>query len=291
MIRLIVRKLFWGGVRHFLTDTAWLKWRYYIEFGSFPDLQRPKRLSEKIQWIKLHEQSDLRRLAADRLNVRRYVEEKAGGHCLIPLLGAWDKLTRERWEALPEAFVLKATHGSGMVRVIRNRSEIPYEQIHSETEQWLRTRYYRFGREWVYRDLQPGLIAEELLLDHRSQVPADFKFFCFHGKVRLIQVDQDRFGTQKRTLYDEDFQILNASLHHPSGEDSMEKPAQLEQAITLAEILAEPFSMIRVDLYLPGNKLFFGELTNYPGNGFEKFDPGRWDLHFGEMLTLERKAG
>lgn len=289
MIRLIARKLFWGGVRHLMTDIVWLKWRYYIEFGSFPDLEKPKRLSEKIQWLKLHERTELRIEAADRMNVRQYVEEKAGKSCLIPLLGSWEKLTRERWEALPEAFVLKATHGSGFVNVIRSRSRASYDEIRTETERWLRTNYYRFGREWVYKNLKPALIAEELLLDQRSEVPADFKFFCFHGKVKLIQVDQDRFGRQRRTLYNESFQKLDAALHHPAGEKPMEKPAQLDRAIELAETLAEPFSFIRVDLYLPGNELYFGELTNYPGNGFEKFDPERWDLHFGEMLSLERK--
>ncbi|TVQ66953.1 MAG: hypothetical protein EA360_03665 [Balneolaceae bacterium] len=286
MIRLIVRKFFWGGLRHLLTDKAWHRWRYYIEFGFFPDLNQPNRLSEKIQQIKLTEQTDLRRLAADRLRVRDYIEQRAGREYLIPLYGCWGTLTHEAWDSLPDSFVLKATHGSGFVRVIRNKKEVPFSEIRNETDRWLSTDYYRFGREWVYKDLKPGLIAEELLLSSKAEIPADFKFFCFHGKVGFIQVDQDRFGEQRRNLYTSSFKKLDAELHHPAGVVDMGKPAQLEEAVKLAEKLAEPFTFIRVDLYLPGEKIYFGELTNYPGNGFERFCPDKWDFHFGELLSL-----
>lgn len=289
MIRLIARKLFWGGIRYLLSDNAWMKWRYFIEFGFFPDLNHPARLSEKIQWIKLHERTELRKMAADRLQVREYVQDRVGDHCLIPLLGSWERLTEEVWETLPEAFVLKASHGSGFVKVIENRSDHSYSELRKETDRWLKTDYHRFGREWVYEDLRPTVIAEELILNEESEIPADYKFFCFHGKVKLVQVDRGRFKNQSRNLFNEEFEQLEAELHHPAGQTPIKKPKQFDQAKDLAEKLSEPFSFIRVDLYLPDNRICFGELTNYPGNGFERFCPDSWDAHFGKLLTLESR--
>lgn len=286
MIRFIIRKLFWGGFRHVLSDKQWLKWRYYIEFGFFPNLHHPQRLSEKIQRIKLDERNALRQQVADRMEVRNYVKEKVGDEVLIPILGCWDMLTEEAWDSLPAAFVLKATHGSGFVKVVRDKNDISYDEIKKETGSWLEVDYNRFGREWVYKGLKPQVIAEELILDDSSEIPADYKFFCFHGKVKLVQVDRGRFQNQTRNLYDERFELLDAELHHPAGEDDIVKPSQFDRAIEIAEKLAEPFSFIRVDLYLPSGKIYFGELTNYPGNGFERFSPDSWDKHFGDLLNL-----
>ena len=46
---------------------------------------------------------------------------------------------------------------------------------------------------------------------------------------------------------------------------------------------------IRVDYYEVNGKLYFGELTFYPGSGFEKFSPVEWDYKIGEWLKLPNK--
>ena len=56
--------------------------------------------------------------------------------------------------------------------------------------------------------------------------------------------------------------------------------------VKLAEKLSEPFPFVRVDFYEVGDKIFFGELTFYPGNGMESFVPVEWDYKLGEMLKL-----
>ena len=53
-------------------------------------------------------------------------------------------------------------------------------------------------------------------------------------------------------------------------------PPQLAEMIGVAEELARPFEFLRVDFYLVDGKLYIGELTNYPGAGFEKFIPGSY---------------
>jgi TupA-like ATPgrasp len=45
--------------------------------------------------------------------------------------------------------------------------------------------------------------------------------------------------------------------------------------------------LVRVDLYDLGDRVVFGELTNYPTSGRERFSPSQWDTTFGSYWQLE----
>jgi len=59
---------------------------YKRSFGVKPDLNNPKTLNEKIQWLKLNDRTDLHTLCADKYKVREFVRNKIGSKYLIPLL-------------------------------------------------------------------------------------------------------------------------------------------------------------------------------------------------------------
>lgn len=282
----VLRKLFWGLFRHFLSDKQYAKVRYWLELDNHLNLEKPEKFTEKIQYIKLYERIPLRKTIADRTKVREYVAQNAGEQYLIPLIGTYEELTRDIWDNLPSQFVLKANHGCEMIRIIRSKDEAGYEKIRAQTREWIQTDYAEIGREWVYEGLPRTIIAEELLLDSNNSIPKDYKFFCFHGRVEVIQIDFDRFGKQKRNLYDRNFNRLEARLLYPNNPEQVQKPANLDKAIELAETLSSELNFIRVDLYLLENNIYFGELTNYPGNGFAAFEPESMEYKMGSLLQL-----
>lgn len=286
LIKTLLRKIFWGGFRHLLSDKQYAKARYWLELDDHLNLQNPKKFTEKVQYIKLFERTALRKQVADRTGVRKYVARKAGENYLIPLITTFEELTQNIWEKLPSQFVLKANHGCGMIKIIRNKKDTVFEKIRQETLQWKQTDYAELGREWVYRDLPRTILAEKLLLDSGKSIPNDYKFFCFHGRVKLIQIDFDRFGEQKRNLYDRNFNRLDAKLLYPHNPVNISKPPKLEEAVRLAETLSSDFNFIRVDLYLVEDQIYFGELTNYPGNGFAAFEPEPMEYKVGSWLQL-----
>lgn len=286
MVKFLLRKLFWGFFRHPMSDKSYLKFRYWLELDEWPNLNQPKKFTEKIQYLKLHEQTGLRKKVANRTTVREYVKEKVGSEYLIPLIGIYDVLTRKIWDSLPNQFVLKANHGSAMLRIVFDKIQEDFSEIYHQTEKWKNFNYAQFGRERVYEDIPRTIVAEELLLDSNQTIPADYKFFCFHGRVEIIQVDIDRFNNQKRKLLDRDFELIDARILHPKFEGKIERPSNLEEAIEVAEKLSEDFNFIRVDLYLLENKIYFGELTNYPGNGFQPFQPESMEYKVGDLLQL-----
>ena len=287
MIKWVLNKIFWGGFRHLLSDRQYARVRYRLIHGHFPNIENPVRLSEKIQYLKLYERTILRKRVADRMKVRDFVKNRVGEKHLIPQIAVFKKLNRSDWEKLPEKFVLKASHGSGFIRIVKDKTEENFDEILAETEKWLSTDYYKFGREWVYQGLERVLIAEELLLDDSGNVPSDYKFYCFDGKVKMIQVDMDRFSEQKRFLFNRSFELFDAKLYYPAGEKIPDKPRELDTALHIAEKLSKEFNFIRVDLYIMGDKVFFGELTNYPANGFQVFEPESFEVEMGSYLKLE----
>lgn len=286
MTKYLLRKLFWGFFRHTMSDESYLKFRYWLELDAWPNLENPQKFTEKIQYLKLHEQSGLRKKVANRTEVRSYVEEKIGSDFLIPLIGIYDELTPEIWDSLPDQFVLKANHGSAMLKIVFDKSDENYSEIYELTEGWKISNYAQFGRERVYEGIPRTIVVEQLLLNSNQTIPADYKFFCFDGRVEIIQVDIDRFHNQKRKLLNRDFKEVDATILHPKYEEKLERPANLDEAIEVAEKLSADFNFIRVDLYLLENQIYFGELTNYPGNGFQPFQPESMEYKVGALLEL-----
>ena len=56
--------------------------------------------------------------------------------------------------------------------------------------------------------------------------------------------------------------------------------------IEYAERLGNEFDFIRVDFYFYKEKVTFGELTIYPGAGFERFPNKEWDVAFGKYWEV-----
>lgn len=285
-IKKILNKLFWGYLQPVLSDKWYARIRYWLKFDWLLNLKNPQKFTEKIQWIKLYERTPLRQTAANRLAVRNYVANRIGKKHLIPLISSFESLTESIWESLPNQFILKANHGCGMLKIVRNKQQENFDQTLKQTEEWKQTDYFKLGREWAYKGLPRTILAEKLLLDANENIPKDYKFFCFNGTVKLIQVDYNRFGDQKRNLFNRDFKRIDGTLRFPPYSGSVTKPAQLDQAITMAETLGAEFSFIRVDLYLMQDNIYFGELTNYPGNGFVRFYPEELEYKYGSYITL-----
>jgi hypothetical protein len=285
-VRSVTRKFFWGGFHKILSDRQYAKIRYWFDVGRPLDLRKPSALTEKIQYLKLNSRNPYRKIAANRLKVRDYVREKVGEEYLIPLLLQTDELNFSDWESLPDRLVLKGNHGCGMVKLIFDKSSVEFEEIKKLTQSWLNFDYAKFGREWVYEDVPRKIVVEELLTSSEDEIPEDYKFFCFHGRVEMIQIDLGRFKNQRRNLYNRDFQLFDATCLYPNSEKKITKPQNLEEMIEVAESLASEFDFIRVDLYSVSGEIYFGELTNFPGNGFIAYQPDSFDFELGKKLKL-----
>lgn len=117
----------------------------------------------------------------------------------------------------------------------------------------------------------------------------DYKFFCFSGKVEFFKVDYDRYIHHTANYYDKNANFLNAEeVGFEINESKLQLPANLDKMITVAEILAKDFPFVRVDLYNIDGRIYFGELTFYPGSGYGTFRPDSYDFKFGKYFNNTR---
>ncbi len=245
---------------------------YKFHTGYDLDLDNPKSFNEKINWSKLYDRDERKTEYADKYLVRKYVEEKVGDKYLVPILGVWKSFDDIDFSSLPKKFILKCNHGSGWNIYVEDKDNLDLEETRKKLTEWLNTNYaFVSGLELHYKGIKPLILAERIIGDKQLR---DYKLFTFNGKVKLIQVDIDRWGEHKRNLYTKEWELLPYSIQFPNSPENEEKrPENLEEMIEVAERLGVDFSFVRVDLYNYLGKIYFGELTFTHGSGIEKFDP------------------
>jgi hypothetical protein len=279
-----------------IPEKRFIQKRFKKVFGRYADLDSPHTFNEKLQWLKLNDRTPLHTLCADKYAVRQYVAEKIGTEYLVPLLYHTENPADIRPENLPDApFVIKTTHGSGGVMLVRDKAAINWKALRRDLRELLRANYYYESKEWPYKNIQPRIVVEKMLCTEDGNIPFDYKINCFHGKPIIIQVDLDRFTNHKRNLYDTQWRLQpftwckwqDGKPLWPNGRD-IPAPSQLEQMLWIARTLSSEFLYARVDLYDMMGQLFFGEITFNHGSGRERFTPPEWDTKLGDMLILPK---
>ena len=158
---------------------------------------------------------------------------------------------------------------------------------------WLsRNYYYRSGLEWTYNNEKPRLIAEAYLEEIGKGSLNDYKFFCFGGEPRFIQIDLDRQAAHTRKFYDMQWSPLPfRDTGYPPSDEQLEKPPNFEEMIAVVRQLADDFPFVRVDLYNIAGRIIFGEMTFYPADGRLAYIPDEYNRIIGDYLTFPQPVG
>jgi hypothetical protein len=270
------------------SDRRLIEHQYKAALGRKPELRSPTTFNEKIQWLKLYWRDDLARRCADKVAVRDYVASHIGHDVLNRIHGVFARVEDIPWDALPDACVFKANHASKMNIVCPDRRTANRAEIMARLAGWLRRNHFWPTREWVYREIEPRILIEEMLVGENGGVPNDYKVFCFHGEPAFIQVDLDRFGDHRRNIYDLDWNLLPLSIEYPRAPHAKPAAPPLARMLALSSILAAPFVHVRVDWFVVNGELRFGEMTFFHGGGVERFSPAEWEIEFGRRIDLSR---
>ncbi len=276
------------------TDERYIKRKFKAVMGAELDLENPKTFNEKLQWLKLYNRKPEYTVMADKYAVRQYIAEKLGEQYLIPLLGVWDDPEDIDFDALPEQFVLKCNHNSGLgMCICKDKSKLDIDKVKSELKKGLKQDYYLTAREWPYKDIPKKIIAEKFMIDNETQELRDYKFFCFGGECRCMKVDFDRFIEHHANYYNPQGNSidLGETVCPPDPNKIVVLPKSKDKMIEYAERLSKDIPFLRVDFYDVNGDIYFGELTFYPASGFGAFTDTDWDCKLGEWIKLPESIG
>ena len=267
----------------------------FLEKHGYPlNLKDPRSFNEKIIWRKIYDRNPLFPIITDKLKVRDYIRERLGEEqakeLLIPLLFHCSDPETIPFDDLPAQFVIKPSHASAKIIIVRDKTEINWGEILAECKNWLSKPYGFYDLEWAYQKLKPEILVEKLLLDEEGRIPMDYKFHVFHGKCKRIAVCSERFtGGRRVTAFDENWNYSDVVTNDPGGV-YIPMPENFPSMLSLAEKLGGDFDYIRVDLYNIQGRIFFGELTVYPTSGHGAYSPTEFDFELGANWKLTPKT-
>ena len=282
MLKKLYRKIL--GI---LNDTQVMKIQYFRTFRCLPNEKKPKTFCEKIHFIKISSWLESKSQYVDKYRVRQFIKDKIGEEYLIKLLGVYNRVEDIEFNKLPNSFVLKLNNGSGYNLIVKDKSKINIDEVEILLNKWLKSNFYKLTREKQYKNVEQVLICEEYLEDSSGELK-DYKFFCFDGKFKFVQVDTGRFSRHIQNFYDEKWNKLDFTYVKKKNNFIDEKPKRYEEMILLAEKLASEFPFVRVDFYYVNNRIYFGELTFTPNNGMCSIKPSEKDLEIASWIDIEK---
>lgn len=277
-----------------LPDERFLRLQFRAQLGRWPELEHPQTFNEKLQWLKLHDRRPEYSMMVDKYRVRDYIREKIGEEYLIPLLGIWDAPDEIDFDALPDQFVLKCNHNSGKgLCICRDKSRLDIEKVKAELRQGLAQDYYLTGREWPYRDVPRKIICEKYMEDYQSKNGlVNYKFYCFNGEPRFLHVSEavDNHACAKVSYLTLDWEFAPYErTDYAPYKNLPRKPLHYNTMLDFCRKLSEGVPFLRVDLYEINYKIYFSELTFFPGSGFTPYRNPEHDSDMGSMLTIPQE--
>ncbi|WP_418417348.1 ATP-grasp fold amidoligase family protein [Blautia sp.] len=274
----------------FIPDKLYLRLMYRVRMGKKLNLEDPKTFNEKLQWLKLYNRKPEYTAMVDKYEAKEYVANKIGEKYIIPTLGVWDSFDEIDFNKLPNQFVLKCTHDSGGLVICRDKNLLDMNTARKKIVKSLKSNFYWVGREWPYKDVKPRIIAEQYIEDSCVRELRDYKIYCFNGKAKFLYLSEgmENHDTARISFVNLDWTPADFRRNdYKEFEKLPKKPEHLDDIIMLAENLAKNQAFIRVDFYEVNNRVYFGELTFFPGSGFTLFASDEDDLRIGQMLDIE----
>ena len=258
---------------------------YNRYLGRNLDWSNLHRYTEKMQWKKLYNVHPLEKTASDKYAVRQWVTDKIGAEYLVPMIGVWDKFEDINFDIMPERFVLKTTHASSNIIIVKDKEKLDKKYAALMFKMWLSVDYAYASFEMNYKVIPRRIIAEQYMEDNNGEFP-DYKFMCFDGKPYCCWVDQGRFIHHTRDVFDMNWKKLPITWIFPHSNNIIPQPRNFDKMVEIATILSKDFSHVRVDLYNIDGTIYFGELTFCESSGFCEIKPDKFDYELGEKWKL-----
>lgn len=272
---------------HVLSDEQFIKFNFRLRMGYPLNLDNPKTFNEKLNWLKLNDHNPLYTKMADKYDVKKYVKERIGEEYVVPCLGVWNNLDDMDFDTLKYPCVLKATNDSSGTIICRSRDSINPSAIRKRLSVSMKRNWYAQSREWVYKDIEPRIIADEFLDDGSGHELRDYKFWCFNGEPRYMYVT-NKAADVFENFYDMDFKPVDINHGFKRHVPEFECPDGFDMMKSLCKRLLEGIDVpfVRIDFFYVKGKIYFGEFTFYDWGGMRPFSNTEWDYKLGEYLKL-----
>lgn len=273
---------------------AFLRLKFRLKLGYPLDLANPKTKNEKIQWRKLHDRSPLIVAATDKFIMRRLVRDMLGYAATQGLFTRLYQVAESadalRFDALPQRYVVKPTHGCGWIEIVTRDDPRRHARLRRLCRYWLRRRHGTWLHEWAYSQIKPRILIEECIADDDGSLASDLKFYVMSGRAAYAWSLSGRFsGRRCDVFHNRDGGAWN-------GDSIAPRPPGFDAMLRIAESIGAHFDYVRVDFLYTRDRFVLNELTLYNASGLDDgHAPGvplyEFDRYLGDLWVMGSSCG
>lgn len=259
------------------------KWYYNLTKKEL-DFNKPETFNEKIQYLKLNDNSDLKTLLCDKYKSKEWIKTNIGEKYVVPLIGVWNDFDEIDFGNLPKSFVLKCNHGCAYNSIVSDKTNLDINMERRKFNRWIKENYaFKNGFELQYKKIPPKIICEEYL---GSNI-VDCQFWCTEGDIMFISYIEGPHNGNAKSSYNEKWEKLDFVTSLPRLEKTIEKPKALDEMIDISKKISKNFKFVRVDFYiLEDGNIKISEITFTPATGVVSWNPECINLKLGKMINL-----
>lgn len=247
------------------------------------NLEHPVTIQDKLAWLNIYDENPLKTYCADKIKLHDFCKEKLGEDLCIPIIKVYDKTDEINWDELPEQFVIKCNHGSGMNIIVKDKAQLDIKGSIVMLNKWMRTDFSTVnGFEAHYHDIERKIFVEKYMNDGHETLH-DYKFWCFNGVPKIYTIN-DGNGHGDIMYYKMDGTEYN--LYGVKKHQEYKKPELFDDMVSISKKLSDPFKFVRVDLYEINGQIYLGEMTFTPGACAFKYKNDEDNKKVGDLLEL-----
>lgn len=266
--------------------------KFFLNHGYQLNIENPQTFAEKIQWRKLRDNNPIFPILSNKYLVRKYIASRLGERraqeLLVPLLQYTKDPGRIDFAALPNQFVLKATHGSGMNLIVEDATQLDQSATRVKMRKWLIKHYGIEDHEWNYMKTPRGILVEELIAKPNQLI--DLKIFYFSGRAEILFMSANKDGRKFSNFFDADAKPIDVRTPDAPKNPNAELPAKFDEMIVCGEILSKGMDFLRVDFLYTPDRFHVGELTLHPNSGLLALDPPSYHKMVGNFWKLPARG-
>jgi len=247
-------------------------------------------IQKKLNYLMVHESPDYKSKIADKILLHNYSIKKLGKDICVPIIKIYNDSEDINLGELPEKFVLKCNHGSGMNILCNNKSNFNIDKAKIKLNRWKNINYGLMSSELQYININRKIFAEIFLKENIE----DYKVYCFHGNPKFIRVQKNLKGSHEKinNYYDLNWKLTDLETgikgFYRNPDVIFERPKNLDLMLIYSKKLSEDFAFVRVDFYNINGKIYLGEMTFSPSNNKFALKNRKQSLEIGKLIDLKK---
>jgi len=247
-------------------------------------------IQDKMNWLLIHEFPEEKAKVVDKILLREYAKKILGKDICPKILKIYNNSDEINLKELPNKFIIKCNHGSGMNIFVKDKSKFKLNRAKLKLNKWMKINFGLKTFQYVYIHIKRKIFIEEYLSDKMGI----YKIDCFNGSPKFIRAY--KLFKHKHfkicNIYDVNWKLTNieTGLGHIKRNPKIifKKPKNLNLMLEYSRKLSADFAFVRVDFYYFKEKIYLSELTFTTSNILMPFKNKEQSIYLGSLLDITK---